>query len=123
MIHFQGKPLNITVIQVYTTTTNAEKAKVERFNEDLLLELVPKGNAFFIIGDWNAKVGSQEIPGVTGKFALGVQHDAGQKLTEFGQENTVHSKIPIPTTQEMTLHMYITNGQYRNQIDYILCSQ
>ena len=75
-VHLQGKPLNITVIQVYALTRNAEKAEVEKFYDDLqdFLELTPKKNVLFIIGDWNAKVGSQEIPGVTGKFGLGVQN-------------------------------------------------
>ena len=82
---FQGKPLDITVIQVYAPTTNAEEAEVEWFYEDLqdLLELTPKKDVLFIIGDWNAKVGSQEIPGGTGKFGLGVQNEAGQRLIEF----------------------------------------
>ena len=80
-LHFQGKPINITVIQVYASKSNAEEAEVERFYEDLhdLLELILKKDAFFIIGDWNAKVGSQETPGVTGKFGLGVQNEAGQR--------------------------------------------
>ena len=84
-VHFQGKPFNITVIQVYAPTSNAEEAEVERFYEYLqdLLELTPKKDILFIIGDWNAKVGSQETPGVTGKFGLGVQNEAGQRLTEF----------------------------------------
>ena len=85
---FQGKPFNITVIQVYTPTTNAEEAEVEQFYEDLqeLLELTPpKKDALFIIGDWNAKVESQETSGVTGKFGFGVQNEAGQRLTEFCQ--------------------------------------
>ena len=82
-VHFQGKPLNIKVIQVYVPTSNAEEAEVEWLYEDLqdLLELTPIKDVLFIIGDWNAKVGSQEIPGVTGKFALGVQNEAGQRLT------------------------------------------
>ena len=86
-VHFQGKPFNITVIQVYTPTSNAEGAEVEWFYEDLqdLLELTPTKHVLFIIGDWNAKVGSQEIPGVTGKFGLGVQNEAGQRLIEFCQ--------------------------------------
>ena len=90
-VHFQGKTINITVIQVYAPTTNAEEAEVERFYEDLqdLLELTPKKDVLFIIGDWNAKVGSQEIPGVTCKLGLGVQNEAGQRLTEFCQENTL----------------------------------
>ena len=88
-ICFQGKPFNITVIQVYAPTTNAEEAEVERFYDDLLLELTPKKDVLFIIRNWNAKVGSQEILGVTCKFGLGVQNDAGQKLTEFCQENAL----------------------------------
>ena len=91
-ICFQGKPFNITVIQIYAPTSNAEEAEVERFCEDLqdLLELThPPKNVLFNRGDWNAKVGSQEIPGVTGKFGLGVQNEAGQKLTEFCQENAL----------------------------------
>ena len=84
-VRFQGKPFNITVIQVYAPTSNAEEAEVEWFYEDLqnLLELTPPKNFLFIIGDWNAKVGSQETPGVTGKFGLGVQNKAGQRLIEF----------------------------------------
>ena len=88
---FQGKPFNITVIQVYAPTSNAEKAEVEWFYEDLqdLIELTPKKDVLFIIGAWNAKVGSQETPGTTGKFGLGVQNEAGQRLIEFCQENTL----------------------------------
>ena len=84
-VHFQGKPFSITVIQAYAPTSNAEEAEVERFYEDLqdFLELTPKRDVLFIIGDWNAKVGSQETPGVTGKFGLRVQNEAGQKLIEF----------------------------------------
>ena len=91
LVHFQGKPFNITVIWVYAPTTNAEEAEVEWFYKDLqnLLELTPKKDILFIIGDWNAKVRSQEIPGVTGKFGLGVQNEAGQRLTEFCQENAL----------------------------------
>ena len=90
-IHFQGKPFNITVIQVYAPTSNAEEAEVEQFYEDLqdLLELTPQKDVLFITGKWNAKVGSQETPGVTGKFGLGVQIEAGQKLIEFCQENAL----------------------------------
>ena len=90
-IRFQSKPFNITVIQVYSLTSNTEEAEVERFYEDLrdLLELTPKKDVLFIIGDWNAKVGSKEIPGVTGKFGLGVQNEAGQRLTEFCQKNAL----------------------------------
>ena len=88
---FQGKPFNIKVIQDHVLTSNAEEAAVERFYEDLqdLLELTPKKDALFIIGDWKAKVESQEIPGVTGKFALGVQNESEQRITEFCQENTL----------------------------------
>ena len=91
MVHFQGKPFNIAVVQVYTPTTNAEEAKVEQFYEDLqdLLELTPKKDVLFIIGDWNSKVESQEIPGVTGRFGFGVQNEAGQRLTDFCQENAL----------------------------------
>ena len=90
-VRFQGKPFNITAIQVYAPTSNTEEAQVEQFYEDLqyLLELAPKKNVLFITGDWNAKVGSQEIPGVTGKFSLGIQNKAGQRLTEFCQENAL----------------------------------
>ena len=90
-VHFQGKPFNITVIQAYAPTSNAEEAEVEWFYEDLqyLLELTPKKDVLFIIGDWNAKVGSQETPGVTGKFGLGVQDEAGQRLIECCQENAL----------------------------------
>ena len=86
-VRFQGKPFNITVIQVCAPTSNAEEGEVECFYEDLqnLLELTPKKDVLFIIGDWNAKVGNQEIPGVTGKFGLGVQNETGQSLTEFFQ--------------------------------------
>ena len=90
-VHFRGKPFNITVIQVYALTSNPEEAEVEQFYEDLqdLLELTPKKDVLFIIGDWNAKVGSQETPGVTGKFSLGVRNEAGKKLIEFCQYNTL----------------------------------
>ena len=107
---FQGKPFNITVIQVYAPTSNAEEAEVEWFHEDLqdLLELTPKKDVLFIMGDWNAKEGSHETPGVTGKFGLGVQNEAGQRLIEFlPREHTGHSKHHLPTTQEKTLHMDI----------------
>ena len=91
LVHFQGKPFSITVIQAYAPTSNVEEAESEWFYEELqdLLELTPKKNVLFFIGDWNAKVGSQEIPGVTGKFGLGVENETGQRLTEFCQENTL----------------------------------
>ena len=90
-VRFQGKPFSITVIQVYASTSNAEEAEVEWFYEDLqdLLELTPKKDVLFIIGDWKAKVESQETPGVTGKFGLGIQNEAGQRLIEFCQENAL----------------------------------
>ena len=90
-VHFQGKPFNITVIQLYVPTSIDEEAEVEQFYEDLqdLLELTPKKRYPFIIGDWNAKVGSQEIPGVTGKFGLGIQSETGPRLIEFCQENAL----------------------------------
>ena len=105
-VHFQGKTFNITVIQVYAPTSNAEE--VERFCEDLqdLLELTPAKDVLFIIGDWNAKVGSQETPGVTGKFGLGIQNEAGQRV--LPRKCTGHNKHPLPTTQEKTLQMDIT---------------
>ena len=90
-VRFQGKPFNITVIQVYAPTSNAEEAEVERFYEDLedILEITPKMDVLFIREDWNAKVGSREIPGVTGKFGLGIRNEAGQRLIEFCQENAL----------------------------------
>ena len=102
-VRFQGKPFNITVIQVYALTNNAEEAEVEWFYEDLqdLLELTPQKDVLFIVEDWNAKVGSQETPGVTGKFSLGVQNEAGQRLTEFCHENTTPSSN---NTQEDSIH-------------------
>ena len=125
-VHFQGKPFNITVIQVYAPTSNAEEAEVEQFYEDIqdLLELTPKKDVFFIIGDWNAKVGSQETPGVTGKFGLGVQNEAGQRLIEFCQENTL--VIVSTFFQQHRRRLYTRtspDGQHQNQTDDILCSQ
>ena len=98
------------LIQVYVLTSNAEEAEVEWFYEDLqdLLELTLKKDVLFIIGDCNAKVGSQETPGVTGKFGLGVQKEAGQRLIEFCQENALVIANPLPTTKEKILHMDIT---------------
>ena len=110
-VRFQGKPYNNTVIQVYALISNAEEAEVEWFYEDLqdLLELIPKEDVLFIMGDWNAKLGNQEIPGVTGKFGLGVQNEAEQrqKLCKgrvLPRECSGHSKHPLPTTQEKILH-------------------
>ena len=123
---FQGKPFSITVIQVYALTSNTEETEVERFYEDLkyLLELTPKKDVLFIIRDWNAKVGSQEIPGVTGKFGLGVQNEAGQRLTEFCQENTLVIANTLFQQHKRGVHTWTSpDGQYWNQIDYILCRQ
>ena len=124
-IHIRGKPFNITVIQVYAPTTNAEETEVERFSEDLqdLLELTFKIDVLFIIVDWNAKVGSQEIHGIRAKFGLGVQNEAGKRLTEFCQDTTLVIANTSFQKQEMTLHMHITKDQYQNQIVYILWSQ
>ena len=116
---FQGKLFNITVIQVYASTTNAKEAEVEWFSEDLqdLLELTPKKKGvLFIIGDRKAKVGSQEIPRVTSKFGLGVQNEAGQRLTEFFQEDAL-------VIAKTALYMNITRWPNQNKIDYILCSR
>ena len=109
-IHFQGKPFNIAVIQVYTPTSNAEEAEVERFYEDLqdLLELTPKRDVLFITGDWNAKVGSQETPGVTGKFGLGIWNEARQRLIEFCQENALVIANTLFQQHKRRLHMDIT---------------
>ena len=114
------------VIQVYAPTSNAEEAEVEWFSEDLqnLLEPTPKKDVLFIIGDWNAKVGSQELPGVTGKFGLGVRNEAGQRLTEFCQESALVIANTLFQQHKRRLYMWASpDGQYRNQIDYILCSQ
>ena len=109
-VHFQGKPFNITVIQVYAPMSNAEEAEVEQFYEDLqdLLELTPKKDVLFILRDWNAKVGSQETPGVTGKFGLGIQNEAGQTNRVLPRKYTFHCKHPLPTRQKKTLHMDFT---------------
>ena len=109
-VHFQGKPFNITVTQDYALTSNAEEADIEWFYEDLqdLLELTPKKDVLFIIGDRNAKVGSQEIPGVTSKFGLGVQNEARQRLTEFCQENILVIANTLFQQQKRKLHMDIT---------------
>src|SRR5574339_25717 len=117
-VHFQGKPFNITVIQVYAPTSNAEKAEVEWFYEDLqdLLELTPPKEVLFIIGDWNAKVGSQETPGVTGKFGHGIQNEAGQRLIEFCQENALVITNTLFQQHKRTLYTGTSpDGKYRNQ--------
>ena len=114
------------VIQVYAPTSNAEEAEVGQFYEDLqdLLELTPPKDVLFIIRDWNAKVGSQETPGVTGKFGFGVQNEAGQRLTEFCQENALVMANILFQQHKRRLYTWTSpNGQHQNQIDYILCSQ
>ena len=124
-VHFQDKPFNITVIQVYFLTTNVEEAEVERFYEDLqdLLKPTPKRDVLFIIGDWNANVGSQEKPGIPGKFGLGVQNEAGQRLIEFCQENALVIANTLFQQHKGRLYTWTSpDGQYQNQIDYILCS-
>ena len=125
-VRFQGKPFNITEIQVYAPTSNAEEAEVERVYEDLqdLLELTPRKNVLFIIEDWNAKVGSQEIPGVIGKFGLGVQNEAGQRLIEFCQENALVIVNTLFQQHKRRLYTWTSpDCQYQNQIAYIICSQ
>ena len=116
----------VTVMQVYALTSSAEEAEVKWFYEDLqnLLEVTPKKDVLFIIGDWNAKVGSQETPEVTGKFALAVQNEAGQSLTEFCQENTLVIANTLFQQHKRRLYTWTSqDGQHQNQIDYILCSQ
>ena len=123
---FQGKPFNITIIQVYAPTSNAEEAEVERFYEGLqdLLELTPKKDVLFIIGDWNAKVGSQQTPEVKGKFGLGIPSEAGQTLIDFCQENTLVIANTVFQQHKRRLYTWTSaDSQHRNQIDYILCSQ
>ena len=125
-VYFQGKPFSITVIQGYAPTSNAEKAEVEWFYEDLqeLLELSPQKDVLFIIGDWNPKVGSQETPGVTGRFDLGVQNKAGQRLIEFCQENALVIANTLFQQHKRRLYTWTSpDGRHQNQIDYILCSQ
>ena len=125
-VHLQGKPFNITVIQTYASSSNAEEAEVEWFYEDLqdLLELTPKKDVLFIMGDWNAKAGSQETPGVTGKFGLGMQNEAGQRLIEFCQENALVIANTLFQQHKRRLYTWTSpDDQHRNQIDYILCSQ
>ena len=115
------------VIQVYALNSNAEEAEVEWFYEDLqdhILELTPKKDVFFIIGDWSAKVGTQETPEVTGKFGLGVRNEAGQRLIEFCQENTLVIANTLFQQHKRRLYTWTSpGGKYQNQIDYILCCQ
>ena len=123
-VHFQGKPFNIPVIQVYAPTSNAEEA--EQCYEDLQdpLELTPQKDVLFIIGDWNAKIGRQETPGVTGKFGIGVGNEAGQRIIEFCQENALVIANTLFQQDKRRLYTWISpDGQHKNQTDYILCSQ
>ena len=125
-VRFQGKSFNALIIQVSVPTSNAEEAEVKQFYEDLqnLLELTPKNDVLFIVGHWNSKVGSQEIPGVTGKFGLGIRNEAGQRLIEFYQENALVIANTLFQQHKRRLYTWTSpDGQYLNQIDYILCSQ
>ena len=122
----QAKSFNKTVIKVYAPTSNTEEAEFERLYEDLqdLLELTPKKDVLFIIGDWNEKVGSQETPGVTGKFGLGMQNEAGQRLIEFCQESALVIANTLFQQHKRRLYTWTSpDGQHRSQTDYILCSQ
>uniref|UniRef100_A0A8D2L819 Endonuclease/exonuclease/phosphatase domain-containing protein n=1 Tax=Varanus komodoensis TaxID=61221 RepID=A0A8D2L819_VARKO len=128
MISFriQGKPFNITVVQVYAPATGAEEAEVDRFYEGLqhLLELTPKNDDLIIMGDWNAKVGSQKITRITGNFGLVVQNEAGHRLVEFCQENTMVIANTLFQKPKSRLYTWTSpDGQHRNQIDYVFCSQ
>ena len=123
---FQGKPSNITVIQAYVPTSNTEEAEVEKFCEDLqdLLELTPPTDVLFIIGDWSAKVESQETPGVTGIYCFGVQNEAGQRLLELCQENALVIASTFFQQHKRRLYTWTSpDGQHQNQTDYILWSQ
>ena len=121
-VHFQGKPFSITVIQVYAPTSNAEETEIEQFYEDLqdLLELTPKKDVLFIIGEWIAKVGSKEIPGVMGKFGLGIQNETGQRLIEFCQENALFIANTLFQQHKRRLYIWTSSD---GRTDYILCSQ
>ena len=124
-VRLQSKPFNTTVIQVYAPTSNAEESEVERFYEDLqdLLELTPRKDVLFIIGDWNAKAGSQETPGLTGKFGLGMRNEAGQRLIEFCQENALVIANTLFQQHKRRLYTWTSpDDQHRNQIDSILNS-
>ena len=123
---FQNKSFNITIVHIYAPTSNAEKAEVERFYADLqdLLELTPKKDVLFIIRDWDAKLGSQETPGVTGKFGLGMWNEAGQRLKEFCHENTLVIANTHFQQRKRRLYTWTSpDGQHQNQTDYILCSK
>ena len=125
-IHFQGKQFNITVIQVHAPTSNTEEAEAEQFYEDLqdLLELTLEKDVLFIIGDWNAKVGSQETPGVTGKFGFGIQNKARQRLIEFCQESGLVIANALFQQHKRRLYTWTSpDGQHHNEIDCILCTK
>ena len=125
-VHFQGKPSNIMVIQFYAFSSNAEEAELEWFYEypQDLLELTHPKDVLFMIGGWNAKVGSQETPAVSGKFGLGIRNEAGQRLIEFFQENTLVIANTLFQQHKRRLYKWTSpDSQHRNQIDYILCSQ
>ena len=125
-VHFQGKPFSVMVIQDYAPISNTEETEVERVYENLqdLLEITSKDDVLFIIGDWNAKVGSQQTPGVTGKFGLGVWNEAGQRLIEFCQENALVIANNLFQQHKRRLYKWTSpDCQNQNQIDYILCSQ
>ena len=125
-VHFQGKPFNIMVIQVYAPTSNVEVTEVEEFYEDQqdLLELTPNKDVLFIIGDWSAKVESQETPGITGKFGLEVQNEAGQRLIEFCQENALVIANTLFQQHKRRLYTWTSpDSEHRNQIDCIFCIQ
>ena len=125
-VRFQGKPFNITLIQIYAPNSNAEEAEGEQFSENLqdLQELTPKKDVLFITGDWNAKVGSQETAGITGKFGLGEQNEAKGKRIEFCQVNTLVIASTLFQQHRRRLYTWASSdGQHRNQIDYIPCSQ
>ena len=122
-VRFQGKPFNIMVIQAYVPTSNAKEAEVEWFYEDLqdLIELIAQKDVLFIIGDWNAKVVSQETPGITGKFGIAVQNEAGQMLTEFGQKNALVIANTLSQQHKRRLYTWTSpGGQYWNQIDQVV---
>ena len=125
-VQFQGKSFNITIIQVCVLTTDIKEAEVAQVFEDLqhLLELISRSDVLSIIGDWNAKVGSQETPGGTGRFGLRIRNEAGQKLIEFCQENALVIANTLFQQHKKRLYTWTSpDGQYRHQIDYILCSQ
>ena len=123
-VHFQGKPFNIMVIQVYALTSNTEEAEVEWFYEDIQpFRINTQKDVLFIIGDWNAKTVSQETPGVPGKFGLGVQNEVGQRLIEFCQENALVIANTLFQQHKRRLYTWTSpDGQHWNQIDYILCT-